>query len=130
MNAPPPEVIALVLADRAYHDDDSGKLFILGVRSRIGALSFPLNHGHLAVYVAVANGRGAAAIGIRLIDADEEREPLAESESIIEFPNPLDEVQVVFELHDLTFPEQGEYRLQLRSDGQFLRERILVIFQK
>ena len=130
MSAPPPEVIALVLADQVYRDEDSGKLFVLGVRSRIGAASFPLSHGHLVVYVALVNGRGAAAIGIRLIDADEEDEPLAEQEVIIEFPSPLDEVQVIFDLHNLTFPTHGDYRLQLLCDGHFLRERILVVFPK
>lgn len=123
-----PEVLALVVADQIYHDDDSGKLFILGSRSMFGAPSFPFSHPRLAVYVALVDGRGEVSFEIRLIDTDEEREPVAESSATISFPSPLAEVEMIFDLLDLEFPESGEYRLQLRADGQFLRERGLMVF--
>ena len=127
METPPPKVLALVVADRVYRDDDSGKLFALGIRSVIGASSFPLEHVHLAAYVALVNGRGETTVGVQLIDADEERGPLAEGEALVTFPDPIAEVELVFDFHGLTFPEPGEYRLQLRSNRQFLRERVLVV---
>jgi hypothetical protein len=59
MEQPPPEVLALVVADLAYRDDVSGKYFILGSRFWIAATGgFPYTHPRLAVYAALTNGRG------------------------------------------------------------------------
>lgn len=129
METPPPEVLALVVADYAYRDDESGKLSILGIRSLIGASSFPLEHPQLSAYVALINGRGMVTMEIQLIDTDEERETIARGEAELTFPDPLTEVELVFDLRQVIFPAAGEYRLQLRCDGHFLRERVLVIRQ-
>lgn len=129
METPPPEVMALIVADHIYRDDTSGKVFILGSRTWIGARSFPLEHPQLAVYVALINGRGTVDISIQVIDNDEEREPISQGEAQVTFPSPLSEVEVVFELNEVVFPEPGEYRVQLRSDGRFLRERTLVVLR-
>jgi hypothetical protein len=129
MEQPPPEVLALILADQAYRDEIRGKYFILGARFWIGATGgFPYTHPRLAVYVALVNGRGATSLQVRLVDVDEEEEPIAVAESEVTFPDPLTEMEVVFSLNDLVFPGTGTYQLQLHANGQFLRERRLVIF--
>src|SRR5688500_12292229 len=127
MEQPLPEVLALVLADDVFHDDVSGKLFILGIRSVMGANVFPWNVTRLAAYVALVDGRGETSFRLRLVDADEDREPVFENESLVTFPDPLTEIELVFKLSNLVFPEPGEYRLQLYATGQFLRERRVVI---
>jgi uncharacterized protein DUF6941 len=127
MEQPPPEVLALVLADHVHRDDLSDKLFILGTRSAIGARSFPWTHPVLAIYAALVDGRGETALRFRLVDADEAREAVAEEETVVTFPDPVTELQVVVFFSDLVFPEPGDYRLQLLADGQFLRERRLLV---
>jgi hypothetical protein len=113
MEQVPPEVLALVIADGVHHDDVAGKLFLLGTRSVIVAKSFPLVHPRLAGYVALVNGRREMLVRVRVIDGDEEREPVATDETVMVFPDPLTEVELVFEFTDLIFPEPGDYRLQL-----------------
>ena len=125
-----PEVLALVLADAVHHDDVSGKLFILGTRAEIEAAEFPYRHPRLAAYVALVEGRGEMLLRIRLIDSDEELAPLAIEESVVSFDHPLAELQVVAEFTDVEFPEPGDYRLQLYVDGQFLRERRIIVSGK
>src|SRR5712691_6508477 len=49
----PPEVLALVIADHVHQDDLTGKFFILGTRSEIGAPEFPWSQPALAVYAAL-----------------------------------------------------------------------------
>ena len=44
-------------------------------------------------------------------------------ETTVNFLDPTEEVEVVFRLLDLVFPEPGDYRVQLYGAGQFLRER-------
>jgi hypothetical protein len=127
MEQPPPEVLALVVADHIHHDEETGKLFILGTRSTIWATSFPWDHPLLEVYAALVDGRDEVALRFRLIDAEEVREPVAEEEVEVTFPDPLTEVEILVSLDDLVFPEPGEYRLQLFAGGQFLRERRLQV---
>jgi len=127
MSLPPPEVLALVLADHVHQDDATDKLFILGTRTAIRAPSFPWNHPVLSVHAVLVDGRGEVSLRFRLVDADEDREVIAEEVVLVTFPDPVTEVEVVVFLDDLLFPEQGEYRLQLFSGEQFLRERRLVV---
>lgn len=127
MEPPLPEVLALIITDQVYRDEVSGTLSMLGIRSAIGATAFPWNHPRLSAYVALANGRGETSMRIRLVDSDEDRDPVFEDETQVTFPDPLAEIELVFKLSDLVFPEPGEYRLQLLAAGQFLRERRLVI---
>ena len=122
-----PEVLALVAADHVYRDDSTGKLFILGTRSAFEAAAFPFNCPSLAVYVSMIDRRGETALAVRLIDVDAVREPVLEYETTVNFLDPTEEVEVVFRLEDLVFPEPGDYRLQIHGVGQFLRERRLLI---
>lgn len=124
---PPPEVLALVAADHIYRDESTGKLFILGTRSAFGAAAFPFHCSNLAVYASMIDGRGETALQVRLVDVDEAREPVLEHETTVNFHDPTEEVEVVFRLEDLIFPEPGDYRLQIHGAGQFLRERRLLI---
>lgn len=74
----------------------------------------------MAAYVALADGRGEVSCRVRLIDADESREPVFEDEVAVTLPDPLAEVELVFHLRDLAFPEPGEYRLQLLQEVSIL----------
>lgn len=123
----PPEVLALLIADHVHRDDETGKFFVLGTRASIGAADFPFHCPSLAVYAAISDGRAETPVKLRLIDADEEREPVLEFETTVNFLDPTEDVQVVFRLSDLIFPEPGDYRVQLYGAGQFLRERRFLV---
>jgi hypothetical protein len=122
-----PEVLAMVPADSVLVDIATHKYFIQGTFSVIQAPQFPWTQPTFAVYVAITNGHGRTAIRFRLIDVDEAREPVAQSEHELDFPDPLAVLEVVFALNNLVFPEPGEYRLQLFGAGQPLRERRLQV---
>jgi hypothetical protein len=124
---PPPEVLALVIADHVYRDDTSGKFFVLGTRASMGAGALPFTCPSLAVYAGLINGRGETALRLRLIDVDEAREPVVEFETVVNFLDPTEELEIAFRLLDLVFPEPGDYRLQLYAAGQFLRERRFLV---
>lgn len=123
----PPEVLALVIADHVHQDDMNGKFFILGTRSLIAASELPWSQTTLAVYVALTDGRGETEVKVSLIDTAEAREPVFEAETVVNFSDPIVEVELVFFLDELSFPEPGEYRLQLHAAGQLLRERRLAV---
>lgn len=123
----PPEVLALLIADHVHQDDSSGKFFILGTRSAIGAATFPCNRPTLAVFTALTDGRGETVVKLRLTDVEEAYEPVFEYETVVDFSDPTDEREAVFLLRDLVFPEPGDYRLQLWGAGQLLRERRFLV---
>jgi hypothetical protein len=72
----PPEVLTLVIADVVHRDWDTGKFSILGTRSSIGSGVFPFECPKLAVYASMIDGRGDTPLQLRLIDVDEERQPV------------------------------------------------------
>lgn len=122
----PPEVLALLVADYVHRDDSTGKFFIVGTRTSIGAASFPHHCPNLSVYAALTDGRGETAVKLRLIDADEASEPILEFETTVNFLDPSEDIEIAVRLTDLVFPEPGDYRLQLFGAEQLLRERRLL----
>ncbi len=83
-----PMALAMVICDSLHRDPATGKYTLLRLFSVIGASSFPVTHPQLALYVALTDGRGTVPIKIRLIDVDEELEPLFEAESEMAFDDP------------------------------------------
>jgi hypothetical protein len=123
---PPPYPLAMVVCDNIHRDPGSAKLFLLGCFSTIHAVSFPATHGVMGLYVELTNGRGTVPLRIRLVDANEDREPLWEENHEVEFPDPRMVMQLVSLLAGITFPEPGEYRFQIFASGEFLMERATV----
>ncbi len=120
-----PDVLAMILADMVYRDRASGKFFVLGTYSTIAARVFPCNHPSIMVYLSLTDGRGETPLNLRLVDVDESRPPVFETESVVNFVDPTDVIEMVLVEHDVLLPQPGEYRLQLSGAGQFLRERRL-----
>jgi Family of unknown function (DUF6941) len=107
----PPEVLALLIADHVHRDEESGKLFLLGTRNSVGAREFPWTQARLAVYAALTDGRGETRLELRLVDVEESREPVLAHEVGVNFEDPTEDLEVVFLLNDIVFPEPGDYRL-------------------
>jgi hypothetical protein len=125
-----PEVLAMVLADEIHKDMVTEKLFVLGTFSVFTVEKVPSTH-NFAVYAAITNGHGKTAIRLRLVDVDESQVPIIDEDLLtVDFTDPILVIEVVFPLPNITFPEYGEYRLQLYGAGQFLRERRLHVLPR
>ncbi|MGA2034762.1 MAG: hypothetical protein ABSG68_21140 [Thermoguttaceae bacterium] len=66
---------------------------------------------------------------MRIIDADENREPIVESEVEVEFADPRMIAEICLNMQGLTFPEPGEYRCQVFAGNEFLMERRMLAVQ-
>jgi len=124
---PPPYPLAMVVCDNIHRDPGTGKPFLLGCFSVILARDFPATHPGLCVYIELTNGRGKIPFTLRLIDADEDREPVVTMEQEFECEDPRFVVQLIFGLANLTFPQEGEYRLQLFASKEFVMERRILV---
>src|SRR5947209_4681808 len=115
---PLPFAIPLVVCDAASVDFVTGKTTLHGCFGAIYSREFPVVHPSLVVYTLMANGRGRVDVAIRLIDSDEQRDPIFEVSQVIEFPSPLVTMEFKVGVTMIVFPESGEYRLQLLANGQ------------
>jgi hypothetical protein len=55
--------------------------------------------------------------------AADEQEELFRGRTDVDFPDPLQVVELQFAFPNVQFPRPGEYRFQLLADGHLLRER-------
>jgi hypothetical protein len=128
-NRPNPEVLSLLICDQIITDRLSGKQSLIGMFSMIHALKFPVHHPQLSVFASLTGGHGDVALMIRIVDANEVRMPLVQGQGKVQFGSPLAIANLALQFHGLTFVEPGEYRVQLLSNGELLREARLRLVQ-
>lgn len=121
-NLPSPEVLALLVCDQIITDRLTGKQSLIGMFSAIHAVRFPVTHPQLAVFASMTGGHSRVPLTIRMVDANEARPPLVQGQGQVEFQNPLAVANLALQFHGLTFPEPGEYRVQLLCRDELLRE--------
>ena len=88
----PPCAIALVVCDAIWRDPGTGKRTILGCFSTIYARKFPAVHSLLSVYAAICDGHGKVPVSLRLVDVDEQLDPLFELKGEATFRDPREVV--------------------------------------
>ncbi len=118
-----PYPLAMVICDLAWRDPATGKSTLLGCFSAEMAPTFPLSVLSLGLYVAITDGRGKIPVRIRIIDVDEDREAILDSEVEVEFTDPRMIMEICLNVPGVTFPDPGEYRCQAFANNEFLMER-------
>ena len=126
---PTPDVLAMLVCDQIITDRLTGKQSLIGMFSKVHAVGFPAAHPQLCVFVALTDGHGQTEITIRIVDSNDARPPIVEGKGSVRFKDPRAIANLFLQFHGLTFPEPGEYRVQLYSDGLLLREARLELVQ-
>lgn len=119
---PAPDVLSLIVCDQIITDRMTGKQSLIGMFSRIHARGFPASHPQICIYVTLTEGYGETEFELRIVDANDERPPIVEGKGKVRFQNPRAIANLALQFHGLTFPASGEYRVQLYSAGELLRE--------
>lgn len=128
-NRPAPDVLAMLVCDQIITDRLTGKQSLIGMFSKVHAVSFPASHPQLCIFVGLTDGHGKAELTIRIVDADEQRPPIVVGKGTVEFKNPRAIAHLALQFHGLTFPAPGQYRVQLYCHGELLREARLELVQ-
>ena len=128
-NLPKPDVLAMLVCDQIITDRLTGKQSLIGMFSRIHAMGFPATHPQLCVFVALTDGHGKTDLSIRVVDSNEARAAIVEGKGSVSFKDPRTIANLFLQFHGLVFPQPGEYRVQLYSDNQLLREARLELIQ-
>jgi hypothetical protein len=129
VNKPVPDVLAMLVCDQIITDRMTGKQSLIGMFSKVHAPGFPAAHPNLCVFVALTDGHGKTDLTIRIVDANDERPPIVQGKGAVEFKNPRAIANLALQFHGLTFPQPGEYRVQLYCHDQLLREARLQLLQ-
>ena len=130
-NRPNPDVLALLVCDQIITDRVTGKQSLIGMFSNVHARGYPATHPQLSVFVALTDGHGETDLVIRIVDSNDSRPPIVEGKGKVVFKDPRTIANLALQFHGLSFPQPGEYRVQLYAGGELLREArlLLTLFQ-
>ncbi len=126
---PTPTALALLVCDQIITDQLTRKQSLIGLFSKVHAVGFPTAHPQLAVYVALTDGHGETELIIRIVDSNESRPPIVEGKGKVNFKDPRAVANLALQFQGLTFPEPGQYRVQLLAHGELLREARLELIK-
>ena len=124
-----PHALALIVCDGVHTDPGTGKKTLLGLFSTLIGPSFPLVLARLCIYAATTECIGKTTFEIRIVDVNEERDPVFAAKGEIECDDPLTVQDLAFFVSGAAFPEAGEYRVQLFAAGTPIMERRLMAMQ-
>ncbi len=129
ISKPTPDVISLLVCDQIITDRITGKQSLIGMFSTIHSFRFPAVHPQLSVFCSLTDGHGKTPLTIRIVDSNEERQPLVEGNGTVHFGDPRAIANLALQFHGLRFPQPGEYRVQIYCHGELLREARLMMLR-
>lgn len=112
-----PQLLCWLTCDGVHLDPGSGKHTILGVFSNIKAQRFPITHPFMIWFMtltdcAVGQHRMKISIGL---DPTQLQELIARP---FESHSPLQRINLINEIRNLTFPQAGDYSLLVEIDDE------------
>ena len=110
-----PQILAWLTCDGVHIDPATGKHTILGVFSNIRGRKFPLTHPHMIWFLTISDvptGKHKLRISYGL-DVTNPR-PLIERE--FESPGPLQRINLINEIRNLTFETPGDHSIVIEID--------------
>ena len=112
-----PNLLCWLTCDGVHIDPASGKHTILGIFSNIRAHHFPVTHPFMVWFLTVTDcAAGAHRMKISLgLDATN---PTPLIERPFESQGPLQRINLINEINNLTFPEPGDYSIVVEIDDE------------
>jgi len=118
-----PIVSAFLVCDSVSRDALTNKTSLFGIFKRVFAPGVPATHPSLALYVSLTDMEGEYELWIDVIHVPSNtriaRFPPDEQGTLrVTANDPLDYVEVVFDIHGLIFKDFGEHEFRLFVDGR------------
>lgn len=114
-----PQLLVWITCDGVHLDPASGKHTILGVFSNIKARSFPVVHPYMVWFMTltdVSPGKHRIRIAMGL----DSTQPTELINREFESQSPLNRINLINEVRNLTFPQAGEYSIVIDIDDETL----------
>jgi len=121
-----PQVLAWLTCDGVHLDPGTGKHTILGVFSNIRGRQFPVTHPFMIWFLTLSDvPAGEHTIKISLgLDATNPQ-PLIERP--FESQSPLQRINLINEIRNLSFPQPGDYSIIIEVDEEPLLATSLTV---
>lgn len=124
-----PSAIALMLCDQVVIEQGTLKPYLLGVFTGIAASSFPTGPQRLDVFAALTDGLGHVTIVLTVIHLETNKQIYAQ-EMQMDFPDPLQIINLRFRVRRLVFDEGGTYLFALTVNDQEIAARRVRVYLK
>lgn len=124
-----PSPIALVVCDNVYQER-SGKHALVGLFNRITARKFPVTHPRMCVFVSVTDIRPNSMFRLDVIDGETDENVIGMQGPPPKGSAPNDVVDMVFELHGVTFKRAGLYFIRFWGNEHLLLQRPFLVSER
>jgi len=120
-----PIMLSAIICDRVIFDKITGMPSLINIIQTVNAPHYPTRNV-LVFFCKLTNGHGKTKTTIKLVNIQNEEHPIFEQTGDVEFTDVQQVVTLAVNLHGVVFPEPGEYRFQLFTDGNLLGERRVI----
>jgi hypothetical protein len=114
-----PTVLALLLCDQVIIDAQTKKKSLIGIFDNINWFGNPAPVT-LAVYAKLKDAQGAYNFNVRVVSLKDESVITNLEIKGVSIPNPLQSVELAFNMVGLQFREPGKYEFQLYANDIYL----------
>jgi hypothetical protein len=119
---PKPVPLVMAICDTIIDDRITGKKSLIGIFNNITAIDFPCRHQALYVYCVLTEGIGQYDGSLKCTHMQSGK-PIITLNGPMQFNNPLATVELIFEIKNMTFEQEGTYLLELFCDNQPVTSR-------
>jgi hypothetical protein len=119
----------MVICDTVIQDIKTKKKSLIGIFSQINAPRAPIQHPKLSVYIALTEGNGGYACELQCI-RDDDNALVMKAQGSIEFHDPQQVLELVFDMNGPVFPSFGHYRFEFLAEGEPVISRKFIVVQE
>jgi len=112
-----PIVQAIILCDRIYKDDESGKCVLAGTFNRVRLPEFPCEYQPAALYLNLSDFSGLHTVSFRFKRLSDDYVIEESPEFGLEHDDRREHHECIFDLPPMEFPEPGRYSWEVIFDG-------------
>jgi len=112
-----PNLLCWLTCDGVHIDPASGKHTILGIFSNIRAHHFPVTHPFMVWFLTVTDC-AAGPHRMKILLGLDATNPTPLIERPFESHGPLQRINLINEINNLTFPEPGDYSIVIEIDDE------------
>ena len=119
---PRPVAVGISLCDYVIVEKGTEKVSLIGQFERFRLASFPAVAPPFCVFARLTGGEGSGTIQLELQDLGT-LELLENWAQVVQFPDRLTHVGVLFRLNHCTFPRAGYIQATLLADGEWIAQQ-------
>ncbi|MFM1550820.1 MAG: DUF6941 family protein [Lentisphaeria bacterium] len=124
-----PMGLALLVCDTIIQDKQTNKRSLIGLFDRLYTKNLPCVHPSLSIFVSLTSGRGDYACEVICRHQETDTNALAVKGKVA-FKDPMQVVDLVFNVQGVRFCNSGEYWLEFRVDNVPVMMRRIFIMQQ